>query len=101
MSTYMTHFRCNYEAWPADKGKQRTAWTNILGDADDNVKDGSVKFIGWVNNTEGYALLEASSKADVIRICARFWPLFHNDIIELVPAAEAGEAILEGVAKGW
>ena len=102
MPTYLTHFACNYEAWPTDQNGQEAAWTKMIKDANDNVKQGGpVKFIGWANNTEGYALLEAGSKAEVIRLCARYWPLFHNEIIELVPNAEAGDAILTGVAEGW
>ena len=101
MPTYITHFTCNYEAWPTDHKGQKAAWTKMVKDANDYVKQGAVKFAGWASNTEGYALLEASSKAEVIRMCARFWPLFHNEIIELVPNVEAGDAILTGVAEGW
>ena len=102
MPTYITHFTCNYEAWPTDRDGQKAAWTKTVRDADENVKeDGPVKFIGWISNSEGYALLEAESKAEVIKVCARFWPLFHNDIMEVVPAAEAGPAIIEGVTQGW
>jgi hypothetical protein len=96
----LPHFTCNYEAWPTDKAGQKTAWTKIIRDTADNVREGGpVKFIGWVSNTEGYALLDANSKADVIKICVRFWPLFHNDIMEMVPTVEAGDAILAGVSE--
>lgn len=101
MATYLTHFTCNYEVWPSDQAAQKAAWASVIEDADANVRNGSVNFIGWANNTEGYALLEAGSKAEVIEICARFWPMFHNEIIELVPAVDAGKAILKGVSEGW
>lgn len=74
----------------------------MVSDATDLVEDDSpVKFTGWISNTEGYVLLEANSKAEVIQVCARFWPLFHNDIMEIVPVAEAGPAILAGAIEGW
>ena len=100
MPTYMTHFKCNYEAWPTDAAGQKAAWAEIIKSQNNNLKEGGpVSFVGWVNNSEGYALLEANSKAEVVEVCARFWPLFHNDIMELVPGAEAGKAILAGVAQ--
>jgi hypothetical protein len=70
MPTYLTHFTCNCEAWPTDKDGQKTAWTKIIRDTADNVREGGpVKFIGWVSNTEGYVALYAGcgSKAP----CAR------------------------------
>ncbi len=86
----------------AGEAKQLAIWQAMVGDADTLVeKDSPVKFTGWINNTEGYVLVEAESKAEVIGICARFWPYFHNDIMEIVPTAEAGPAILAGAMEGW
>ncbi len=102
MPMYITHFTCMPSAWPTDRESEIAAWTANLADATDLVKkDGPVKFTGWISNTEGYALVEADSKAEVIGICAQFWPLFHNDIMEIVPTAEAGPAILAGATEGW
>jgi len=102
MPHYINHFTCNPNAWPADRKGQIAAWKAMVGDANQLVdKDSPVKFTGWISNTEGYVLLEANSKAEVIQICARFWPHFHNDIMEIVPEAEAGPAILAGATEGW
>ena len=102
MPYYINHFTCNSDAWPKDRDGEIAAWTDNVGDATELVdKDGPVKFTGWTSNTEGYVLLEAESKADVIGICAQFWPLFHNDIMEIVPTHIAGPAILEGAKRGW
>ena len=102
MPMYITHFTCNAAAWPTDHEGELAAWKVMVGDASELVEEGSpVKFSGWISNTEGYALLEASSKVEVIKLCARFWPLFHNDIMEIVPIAEAGPAILAGASEGW
>ena len=51
MAMYLTHFTCNYEAWPSDQEGQKAAWARTIKDANANVQDGSVNFIGWVNNT--------------------------------------------------
>lgn len=102
MPHYINHFTCNPGAWPIDRKEHIEAWKAMVADANQLVDDDSpVKFTGWINNTEGYVLLEADSKAEVIRLCARFWPLFHNDIMEIVPEAEAGAAIMAGVTEGW
>ena len=102
MPMYINHFTCNAEAWPTDREAALKAWNDMVGDADALVdEDSPVKFTGWISNTEGYVLLEADSKAEIIQVCARFWPLFHNDIMEIVPTAEAGRAILAGTSEGW
>ena len=102
MPHYINHFTCNSDAWPTDHEKQMAVWQAMVGDADKLVQEDSpVKFTGWISNTEGYVLVEADSKAEVIGVCARFWPFFHNDIMEIVPTAEAGAAILAGVKQGW
>jgi len=102
MPHYINHFTCNSGSWPSDRKDHIGAWRAMTADASQLVEEDSpVKFTGWISNTEGYVLLEAASKADVIQVCARFWPLFHNDIMEIVPQAEAGPAILAGVTEGW
>jgi len=102
MPMYVNHFTCDPTAWPTDRQGQIDVWTAMVKDADTLVREDSpVKFTGWINNSEGYVLLEAASKAEVIGICARFWPFFHNDIMEIVPTADAGKAILAGVTEGW
>ncbi len=102
MPMYINHFTCNAEAWPTDHEAAVKVWNDMVGDADTLVEEDSpVRFTGWISNSEGYVLLEADSKAEIIGVCARFWPLFHNDIMEIVPTADAGRAILAGTAEGW
>jgi len=102
MPLYITHFTCQASAWPTDREREIAAWNANVSDASELVEgESAVKFSGWINNTEGYALVEAPSKTEVIRLCARFWPLFHNDIDEIVPTAEAGPAIIAGATEGW
>ena len=102
MPMYLTHFKCEPSAWPTDHEEQVKIWGTMVKDAEQMVKDESaVKFTGWINNTEGYSLLEAESKTEAIGLCAQFWPYFHNEIMELVPTSEAGPAVLAGATKGW
>ena len=101
MPMYLCHHRCNHETWPVDRQEQMKVWAAIVKDAVELIEDGPVKYAGWISNTEGYALVEASSKSEVLRLCARFWPFFHNDVMEIVAMSEAGPAILAGVREGW
>lgn len=102
MPMYINHFTCLPDAWPVDREGQIETWRAIVGDADTLVDDpGPVKFTGWINNSEGYTIIEADSKADVMRLCAEFWPPFHNDLTEVVPTPVAGPAILAGATEGW
>jgi len=73
----------------------------MLTEGKDDVEEGTVRFAGWVSNSEGYGIVEAPSKADVIRLCAKFWPMIHNDINEIVPLHEASSAIIAGTNEGW
>ncbi|MCT4534820.1 hypothetical protein [Halodesulfovibrio sp.] len=102
MSMYICHFTCNPSRWPVDRKGQVEVWKSMVKDADMLVEgEGPVKFTGWINNTEGYALIEGASKVEIIELCARFWPYFHNEILEIVPTHEAGDAILAGAKEGW
>lgn len=102
MPHYINHFTTNHDAWPEDRDDLVATWKAMLGDSDTLLSsDSPVKFIGWISNTEGYVLLEADSKTEIIEVCSRFWPLFYNDIIEIVPQAEAGPAIIAGAKTGW
>lgn len=102
MAMYICHFKANAANWPDDRKGQIEVWTSMVKDADMLVEgEGPVKFTGWINNTEGYALLEATSKAEVIKLAARFWPYFFNEILEVVPTHVAGDAILTGATEGW
>lgn len=99
MPMYINHFKCNPSAWPADPKERLKVWKTLLGDADEMLgSEGPVKYTGWISNTEGYSLLEAETKAEIIGLCTKFWPYFHNDTMELVPNSEAGPAILAGAA---
>ncbi len=102
MPHYINHFTCDPGVWPKDHEGEIAVWKKMVGDADQLVEEDSpVIFTGWISNTEGYVLLEADSKAEVIQVCAQFWPYFHNDIMEIVPTAEAGPAIVAGATEGW
>ncbi|MEM9222722.1 MAG: hypothetical protein AAGB11_10005 [Pseudomonadota bacterium] len=101
MPTYITHWKCEPQEWPTDRASLIRIWNEMLTEGDVDLQLGTVKFAGWVSNSEGYGIVEAASKADVIQLCAKFWPMVHNDIMEIVPSKEAGVAIVAGTEEGW
>ncbi len=101
MPTYITHWTCDPGEWPTQRSDLICMWNEMLAEGEDDLEVGTVKFAGWISNSEGYGIVDAKSKADVIRLCAKFWPMVHNDINEIVPLNEAAPAILEGTKAGW
>ena len=96
MSKYIIHFTANPEAWPTDPAAALGLWEGVVGAATALLEGGTLSTIDWTSNTEGYATLNADSKAGVIEVTAAFFPLFNQTIEELVPWAEATAAILTG-----
>ena len=102
MPIFLTHYKAIAADWPTNRDREIAVWRSMAGHSKELVEDDSaVKFSGWISNSEGYSVVEADSKAEVIRLCAKFWPYFHNEIHELVPTDVAGPAILAGAIEGW
>ena len=96
MPTYLIHFKANPSAWPSDPAAVVALWEAVMAGANQLLEQGVVEQIGWVNNTEGYALHEADSKAGVLQTVAAFYPLFSQDVMEFTPHTEAVTAIVAG-----
>ncbi len=58
------------------------------------LESGTLDEINWTSNTEGYAILEAPSKATAVGVATPFFPFFSQEILEVVPWEEAIGAIL-------
>ncbi len=96
MPKYMVHFKANPSGWPSDPSEILTMWEGVVAGANQQLEQGLFEGIYWVGNLEGYALTDAESKAAVIRMTTPFFPLFTQDVMELTPHREAGEALLAG-----
>lgn len=96
MAKYIIHFKANPEAWPTDPAAVLALWEGALGAATAMIDAGTISMIDWSSNAEGYATLEADSKAGAIEVSAAFFPFFSQSIEEVVPWAEATAAILAG-----
>ena len=96
MPKYMVHFKADPSSWPSDPSEILTMWEGVVAGANQLLEQGLFEGIYWVGSHEGYALTDAQSKAAVIRMTTPFFPLFTQDIMELTPHPEAGEALLAG-----
>jgi hypothetical protein len=96
MPNYIVHFKANPSGWPSDPSEILTMWEGVVAGANRLLEQGLFEGIYWVSNLEGYALTEAESKAAVITMITPFFPLFTQDVMELTPHPEAGEALLAG-----
>ena len=96
MAKYIIHFQANPEAWPNDPAAVLGLWEGVVSAATALLEAGTVSTIDWTSNSEGYATLEADSKAGAIEVTAAFFPSFSQSIEEVVPWAEASAAILAG-----
>ena len=97
MAKYLIHFKVNEAAWPNDPGEVAAIWQAVTAGAQQLLDQRLVEAIYWVGTTEGYALGEFSSKADVIQLVIPFFPLFNQEVMELTPHAEATKAIVAGM----
>jgi hypothetical protein len=96
MPKYIVHYEVNPSGWPGDPAEVLAMWEGALSGASQMLEQGLFEEINWVSNLEGYAVAEADTKAEVIRMVAAFFPLFTQDVKELTSHAEASEAILAG-----
>ena len=96
MAKYMIHFHANPNAFPTDPAASLAVWEGAFGAGNAMLDAGVFAAIEWTSNMEGYATVEADSKAGAIQAAASFFPYFTQTIEELVPWAEASTAILAG-----
>ena len=96
VAKYIIRFKTNADAWPADPAEVLALWEGVVGGGSALIEGGTLQEISWTSGLEGYAIMEASSKDAVIGVTTPFFPLFDQEIDEVVPWAEATSAILSG-----
>ncbi len=99
MPKYMVLYHANPSAWPSDPKQLLTIWEGVAAGADNHLKTGVLKEVGWFTNVDGYGIFEAESKDKVVEMVTPFFPLFSQEIHEIVPYEKGKEAILAGARK--
>lgn len=99
MSSYIIHWKANPEKWPTDPAALLATWQQAAAGADAHLASGLIREIRWLNNTAGYAIVEAASKAEVMRICTFFYPWFEQEIDQTLSWEKGRDAILSAARE--
>lgn len=91
----MVLFRAVPSSWPTDPKQKLAVLENVIAGGDMVQKEGSVKEVGWFSSERGYAIVESNSKDTVLGIVSAFFPLYAQDIHEIVPWDKAKDAFLK------
>jgi hypothetical protein len=94
MPKYMALFKANPSSWPSDPKQVLPVIQGVVAGADQLFKMGALKEVGWFTPQEGYAMFEAESKDQVMGMVAGFFPLYTQDIREVVSWEKGKEALL-------
>jgi hypothetical protein len=74
-------------------------WQGVAAGADQLLKAGIAKEIGFFSEVEGYAIVEADSREKVMGAIAPFHPLFTQEIREMIPWERGRDAVLAGLRQ--
>ena len=99
MPKYVVEFATNPTAWPSDPKQVLEIWESVLGGAETLSKQGVIAEVNWYSGTDGFAIIEASTKADAVGIVAPFFPLFSQQIREIVTFDDAKRSIIAAWKK--
>ncbi len=97
MPLYQLHYKANPALWPSDPKENLAMWEESTATAEALLESGNLHDLHLVTPTEGYARLTAESKTTALAIAASFFPMFTNEVVELVPWNEAKDPVLEAV----
>jgi len=95
MSRYLVLWKANPPAWPADPKMQLDILEGVTAAGSGMLASGAIAELGWVTPQEGYAIFEAGSKAAVLGMVQGFFPLYTQEVHEVVPWEEGRTAILD------
>ena len=99
MSRYLVLWKANPSAWPTDPKQLADILDGVTGAGSAMLASGAIAELGWLTPQEGYAVFEADSKAAVLGMVQGFFPLYTQDIHEIVPWEEGRTAILDSARQ--
>ena len=96
MAKYVIRYQANPESWPSDPVERLAVWEQVIAGAQALLDAGTLSEINFTSNMAGYTTLEAPSKAAATEVGAAFFPLFSQEVDEILPWDEAKVALLAG-----
>jgi hypothetical protein len=94
MASYLVLWHANSASWPTDPKQVLQALEAATAGGDMLLKSGGAKALGWLSAESGYAIFEADSKAAAIGMVQPFFPMFSQEVLEIVPWDAGKDAIL-------
>ena len=99
MAMSQIHFKANPVLWPSDPKENLALWENLAEKGKVALESGLMQEVYMVSASEGYCRLESDSKMAALAIAATSFPLFTQEIQELVPWEEAKDVMLEAIRQ--
>jgi hypothetical protein len=99
VARYMVLWTANASAWPTDPKHVLDMLQGVTAGGDQLAAAGSLKELGWFTPQSGYGIFEADTKAAVLGMVQRFFPLYTQEIHEIVAWEEGKQAILDSAAQ--
>ena len=94
MSRYMIRFKANPAAWPTDPKAVLAVVEGVVAGGNQMLAARAISEVNFISNTEGYAIVEASSADAALGVASPFFPLYSQEIHEIVPWERATAAVL-------
>jgi hypothetical protein len=94
MASYMVLWHANSASWPTDPKQVLAGLEAATGGGSQLLKSGAARELAWFTSESGYAIFDADSKAAVLGLVQPFFPMFSQDIIEIVPWEAGMQAML-------
>ena len=99
MARYLVLWKANPSAWPTDPKQTLDILEGVTGAGSGMLAGGVIAELAWLTPQQGYALFEADSKAAVLAMVQGFFPLYTQEIHEVVPWEEGRDAILDNARQ--
>jgi hypothetical protein len=94
MASYLILWSANPAAWPSDPKQSLAVWEGAAAGGDQLVRSGALRELGWFSAEQGYAIADAESKDAVLGMVQPFFPMFTQEIREIIPWENGKQAIL-------
>ena len=99
MARYLVTWTANASAWPTDPKQALAVLEGVSAGADALLKAGAAKELNWLTPQEGFGIFEADSKHTVVGLVQGFFPLFSQDVREVVEWEDGQKAMLDSARQ--
>ena len=90
----MVLYHANPTNWPTDPKQILSILQGVVEGSEQLMKAGGLKEVGWFTPQAGYGIFEVESKDKLFEMIAGFFPLYGQEIHEVVSWETAKEALL-------